>query len=427
VRRGAISLAAATACVAGCNALTGATAYTDVARCTGPACALACEAQGGTWTASTSLCSCGDGTAQCGGTCCGTTAPHCVTTPAKVQRCSECTEAAYECGSVCCEEQTCLNADAGACGTAYGEPHQSCAGGLTCPVPTGDGGTESADCCEAIGLPRGVFAMGRSLSSAANNVCPLAATCEPDELPEHSVTLSPYELDRFEVTVGRFRRFVNSWDYKGLPAGAGGDAVVAGAGWQIAWNDSLPVSIEALEKELACGAGATWTPTPGARENLPVTCVTWYEAFAFCAWDGGRLPTEAEWEFAAAGSGANLYPWGEAYPTAELAVYDCSQDATQCAMAPLRPAAVGSLPAGANAWGHRDLAGNVYEWSLDSIAPYPAQAVDDYAFITDSFRVFRGGAFDVPATNLRAVARLDAAPGEGGQAGDVGLRCARAR
>ncbi len=420
-----------------CNTITGASEYAAVATCTGPLCSLQCESQGGRWAGS--ACVCVDGTPLCGGSggsCCGGTAPHCVTASSGAQRCSACTKAAYECGAVCCEKQTCLSAERGACGAAYGKPGQSCAGGLVCPVPTGDGTVEQADCCESIALPGGPFPMG--LSTTGKNKCPMAyqfltgCSLGGDEVPEHRVTLAPYKLDRFEVTVARFQRFVDSWDYRGLPEGAGGDAVVPGAGWQSAWNASLPTSKAALENDVECltaiGGPEPNAATWGAIEpsaHLPINCVSWYEAFAFCAWDGGRLPTESEWEFAAAnGPEGDLYPWGEGLPTSELAVHDCSQDVNPCETPPSFPAVVGSLPNGANTWGHRDLAGNVNEWTLDTWAPYPQEGVTNYADLaSEGLRVERGGSFGEAPSSLRAASR-------GATAASVldpllGFRCAR--
>jgi formylglycine-generating enzyme required for sulfatase activity len=353
-----------------------------------------------------------------------------VTTSTGAQRCSPCTEAIYECGPVCCEQQTCLSETVGACGTAYGKPGRSCEGGLVCPISTAGRTMEDADCCESIPLPGGKFSMGRSFKG--DNRCPPGddarlsdCTIGVDELPAHTVNLSPFALERFEVTVGRFRRFADGWDYHGLPVGAGGDAAVAGAGWQTSWNTSLPTSRAELDSWLGCGAGTpslcTWTPMPGPNEDLPINAVNWFVAFAFCAWDGGRLPTEAEWEFAAAnGHEASLYPWGQAPPSAARATYGC----VDCVLSDIE--AVGSSPGGENRWGHRDLAANLSEWTLDEYAPYPTRTVVNYASVTTDayrFNVFRGGAFDGSADALRSAARSSAEPWQGFL--DVGVRCAR--
>jgi formylglycine-generating enzyme required for sulfatase activity len=280
--------------------------------------------------------------------------------------------------------------------------------------------------------------MGRS-AKGPDQCPPRDATngsCEVDEVPEVQITLSPYVLDRFEVTVGRFRAFLDAWDGEPLPGGAAPNLSIADSGWDEAWNPMLPSSKQALEADVSCATNphgatpmqATWTHVRGANENRPINCITWYEAFAFCAWDGGRLPTEAEWELAAANGGANdLYPWGGAAPTRTRAVYDCALDGAGC-IPPELPAAVGSLPGGESRAGHRDLAGNVAEWTRDSIAPYPASAASDYAYLTPGFYgfpVMRGGDFSAPSSSLRAAARASGAPGA--PSPTTGVRCARNR
>lgn len=412
---------------ASCNTLTGEGSYASVGHCTGPSCTDLCAIRGGTWDVASSTCACAGGQALCGsgvddfgvpyGSCCGGSAPYCVLDPTEGPRCSACEAADFECGYfACCNHQTCLNATLGACGASYGSRAQSCAGGLVCPVPTLTGTTENADCCESIAVPGGTFDMG----------CSRSATCDNDEYDDDAaITVSSFALDRFEVTVGRFRRFVDSWDYAGLPVGAGGSAYVARAGWQGAWDANLPATKADFERRLACDpAAATWTDAPGYNENLPINCVTWYEAFAFCAWDGGRLATEAEWEFAASnGKTHDLYPWGASNPTLDSAVYACAYDTPACAYPPPFPAVVGSRPLGANTWGHRDLAGNVEEWVLDTYSYYGDSAATDPADVTDGFRVVRGGFWDQLADVLETTVRAPAKPTF--RATGPGVRCAR--
>ena len=128
--------------------------------------------------------------------------------------------------------------------------------------------------------------------------------------------------------------------------------------------------------------------------------VDWYEMFAFCVWDGGRLPTEAEWELAAAGGENSLYPWGNAAPDASVAVFGCS---TSC----LLP--VGSKASGANRRGIMDLGGSLWEYTLDVYSVNwfadPLATCTDCANLTKPTtggRVVRGGSWKAPGNDLRS-------------------------
>jgi formylglycine-generating enzyme required for sulfatase activity len=254
-------------------------------------------------------------------------------------------------------------------------------------------------CCESLDVPGGSFVMGSSDGVNAS--------------PSHVTSLSSFRLDTFEVTVGRFRRFVDQ--YSGAPTeGTGAHPLAAGTGWRAEWNDQLPSSRSAFSAALLCpGPPVTWSDAVGPKENRPIVCSTWYEAFAFCVWDGGRLPSEAEWEYAAAGGSADEpYPWGAASPDTSRALYN---------FAPIGD--VGSLPAGMGRFGQTDLSGNVWEWVFDAFAPYDAGTCDDCVRLTGPKRVFRGGSWYSAPGELNRTWRDGREPIT--RTNTFGFRCAR--
>jgi formylglycine-generating enzyme required for sulfatase activity len=230
-------------------------------------------------------------------------------------------------------------------------------------------------------------------------------------------------LDEFEVTVGRMRKFVEA--YPGRPRLHDGKAphIQADEGWLDEYP--LPETADELRAMLAC-PGTTWTDAKQGQEELPATCVDWYVAYAFCIWDGGRLPTEAEWNAAAAGgSEQRVYPWsdppGITTITESYAAYGLT--------GPLPPP-VGSKPLGNARWGHADLAGSVYEWTLDHFAePYESTRCIDCLATTGmvvngmTYRSMRGGGFRDSANYLYVSGRL--AQNETLPRYYLGFRCVR--
>jgi len=164
------------------------------------------------------------------------------------------------------------------------------------------------------------------------------------ESPQHTVALGHFWIDRTEVTNAQYQQ-----------------CVAAGVCQSPAVCDRGEPPLQA---------------TPEA--NHPVVCVTWHEAQAYCEWAGARLPTEAEWEYAARGPGGNVYPWGNTFD-GTLSNYcdvNCDKPSANTAVddGHAQSAPVGSYPRGASWCGALDLVGNVFEWTADWIGDYPSTA-----------------------------------------------------
>src|SRR5262249_47535118 len=137
---------------------------------------------------------------------------------------------------------------------------------------------------------------------------------------------------------------------------------------------------------------ATWTKDPGANENKPVSCVDWYTMFAFCAWDGGRLPTDAEWGYVGVSADEKrAYPYGNAAPTfdalKDVIVGALNNPRSQTFMFTYGPmfrsktdGAAQIAPVGLKSerskWGHADLTGNLMELTLDAAGSVPTTCND---------------------------------------------------
>jgi iron(II)-dependent oxidoreductase len=210
-----------------------------------------------------------------------------------------------------------------------------------------------------------------------------------NERPRHEVELPAFEIDRTPVTNGDYLEFVDAGGYARRECWSD-------EGW--AWRES-----ERIERPLY------WTEDGQVRRfdrvepldpRLPVMHVSWHEADAYARWCGKRLPTESEWEKAAAfdpdADGPQLYPWGDEPPSDRHANLD------QLAFG---PAPVGSHPAGASACGALGLIGDAWEWTASDFAAYPGFTAFPYpeyseVFFGGGYKVLRGGSW---ATRPRVV------------------------
>ncbi len=327
---------------------------------------------------------------------------------------------------------TWTNVNALSCGTdmwcyggTCGSTPPSCAAGGN---GLSDCGASSESCCTSLTVAGGTY-----YRTYANNGDGGTAEADP-------ASVSSFRLDKYLVTVGRFRQFVGAWEggagylpppgsgkHSYLNGGLGVADSTAPGTYETGWVSSYSDSVAPSDSNLTSCDGdtvITWTPSPGTQETLPINCVTWEEAYAFCIWDGGFLPTEAEWEFAAAGgSQQREYPWGTAAPgfANQYAIYGSYYTGTSLGIAP-----VGTAAQGSGLWGQLDLVGDVFEWNMDwFFAPYHDPCTD-CAPLTEGGsygRVTRGGTYDYDTSWLLPPTRIY--DSDYWRYDNQGFRCAR--
>lgn len=280
--------------------------------------------------------------------------------------------------------------------------------GCVAPLTCDD---EGSSCCESRLIPGGEYQQGCEFAAGKT-------PCVDPWGPEHTTSVSSFYLDTFEVTVARFRQFseeYNLWRANGNPKpGAGAHPRIADSGWRSEWDAELPNDAGNMDFDLYCTtqavSGQFWTWDAYDNDRLPLNCVTWPLAFAFCAWNGGRLPTEAEWEYAAVGTDNRNYPWGNDEPTTVLANYNHDGPFPE---ETLTVTEVGTHALGKGPFGHHDLAGSMFEWTLDqhSESFYAAKAVSSCVDCANlgtpsDDMIQRGGAWDWDDGKLLAAARF---------------------
>jgi formylglycine-generating enzyme required for sulfatase activity len=280
----------------------------------------------------------------------------------------------------------------------------------------------------------------------------------------YPANVSGFRLDAFDVTVGRFRSFVSAWDAGWRPAAgsgkhthlnSGAGLVAQGmpgtyeAGWSAGDNANLATTLSGWTANLTPPTvnSPTWTASPTSNDNLPIAGVTWYETYAFCIWDGGFLPSDLEWLFAASGggdgsSGQRVYPWS--VPPDNSSQADCTHANFNNNLDPACPnpptiLAVGLHPSGNGRWGQSDLGGNVWQRVLDYATGYGVPCTDCSNLLCPQGgcvgRLVRGGALFSTARDLQPGAPgnelLGVTPDQrsysqfGANAAELGIRCAR--
>jgi formylglycine-generating enzyme required for sulfatase activity len=299
----------------------------------------------------------------------------------------------------------------------------------------------------------GTFSMGGDNSQADN-----------DELPKHDVQVSSFYMDIKEVTNAEFRKFVRETGYvttaeqkpdweelkKTLPPGTAkpDDALLVPASLGFKQTEG-PVDLHDYSQWWQWVPGASWQHPQGPGSNIegkddyPVVQVSWYDAVAYCKWAGKRLPTEAEWEYAARGGLQNqVYPWGNepidmGKPKAN------SWNGKFPYLNTGKDGFIGLAPAGqfsANGYGLYDMAGNAWEWCSDwydsdyyqslagklTVNPKGPLKSNDPMDPYTSKRSLRGGSFlcnDSYCSGYRVARRMKSSPDTGLE--HTGFRCVK--
>lgn len=219
-------------------------------------------------------------------------------------------------------------------------------------------------------VPAGPFTMGTDSADRQGDNVPLGSD---DARPQHTETTAAFFIDKLEVTNGDWKKFCQATNYPVPPN----------------WKNGI---------------------YPAGQDNFAVNHVSWYEAKAYAAWVGKRLPTEIEWEKAARGTDARKYPWGEGWNPGRV-VWNVDY-----------PQAVGQHPDGASPYGALDMAGNVAEWTSSWFLDYP-NAPKKLPSYRDAYKVVRGGGFfgyeSICQTWYREVAKPEA------RSEWIGFRCAK--
>ena len=248
-------------------------------------------------------------------------------------------------------------------------------GSAAAQTPAAPGAGEDKTGIHWTTLPSGEFMMGADDLGA-------------DAQPRHGVKVRTFEMAKTLTTFGQYKKCVAAGACAPAHVSDGTCNVYNGSVWVLG---KLPASFQG--------------------DDQPLVCADWEEAGRFAAWAGGRLPTEAEWEYAARGAGKDRkYPWGDAAATCARAII--AEGGPGCGKRSTWP--VCSKTEGNTAQGLCDMAGNVWEWTRDwyhdsyKDAPADASAWESPA---GSLRVLRGGSWIRYGKLVRSALRINDAPG----------------
>ena len=239
--------------------------------------------------------------------------------------------------------------------------------------------TSASAIIEWISIPAGNFKMG------SLGIDPGAYSYEQ---PQHTVYLDAYQISKYEITNAHYKAFIDAGGYSD-------SAYWTTEGWS--WRTANSITEPCYWSSGQYNSGPSFP-------NHPVVGVSWYEAYAFCNWAGGHLPTEAQWEKAARGTdSSNYWPWGSAWNAANCNSYFNASPDTFAYSSP-----VGYFSLGQSPYGLYDMAGNVWKWCNDwfqsdyySVSP----TSNPQGATSGTYRVIRGGSFSTNDAYCRTAIR----------------------
>jgi len=267
---------------------------------------------------------------------------------------------------------------------------------------------------ELIRIPAGSFLMGNAGDEGYGG---------PAEFPQHSVYVAEFEIGKYEVTRGDYRRFIEDggyqdpsyWSDEGWAWAQSGVTVYSGmrGSRRLVEGDGPRTAPEHWEPEQEWTGHGYGHPRFTQTDDHPVIGVSYYEAEAYCLWAGGRLPTEAEWEKAArwheASQHSRIWPWGDEWDPEKCNNADDHNPAGG-GYRVNQSAPVGSYQDGASPYGCLDIVGNAYEWVADWAKSYPGS--DEPFDYTGQYVFVRGGCWDDGPSAVRCAARVWYVPPE---------------
>jgi len=266
---------------------------------------------------------------------------------------------------------------------------------LTSPGWTGGGGSYDKG-SEMVLIPEGGFLMG-----SKENDGRIGVDLGVDELPQREVYLKAFYIDKYEVTVGAYRKFAKapSGDYR-----------------KFAKGETSSPSILLIGGLTGERARMKKMRVPIADDDFPMSDVSYMEAEAYCKSMGKRLPTEEEWEKAARGTDGRIWPWGNKFKTGMANTLESKENGTIQS---------GSFPTDVSPYDVYDMAGNLMEWTSSWYEPYPGSKIERPQFGKE-YKVIKGGTWSAPSIPFsRAAHRHPVRPTENNHSHRYGFRCAK--